>query len=82
MDALWVQSLHNLHCPQCDHRLVQQAGRHFHRAREAFVYVGQVGTLACPTGHVLPDREELYAYRTHRGHAPSAPVTEVAPPAC
>ncbi|MGY1602311.1 hypothetical protein [Geodermatophilus sp. SYSU D00815] len=81
MDAVWVQSLHNLHCPRCDHRLVQRAGRHLHGVLGVPVYVGHVGTLVCPRGHALPDRERLYAYRAERGHAPSAPVSEVGPPA-
>jgi hypothetical protein len=28
----------------------------------------------------LPERQELYAYRTEQGYAPSAPVSEVVPP--
>lgn len=81
MDAIWVQSLHNLHCPRCDTRLVQQAGRFFVEERPQPVYVGEVGTLACPGGHALPEREVLYAYRAERGHPPTAPVAEVFPPA-
>ena len=80
MEAVWVQSLHNLHCPRCDRRLVQRAARHFHTMLRRSVYVGEVGSLSCPDGHVLPDRRTLYAYRAERGHAPSAPVSEVAPP--
>jgi hypothetical protein len=80
MTAIWVQSLHNLHCPSCDRRLVQRAGRHFVPERGAHYYVGEVGTLVCPDGHPLPDRETLYAYREARGHASSAPVAEVGRP--
>jgi hypothetical protein len=80
MDAIWVQSLHNLHCPNCDRRLVQRAGRHFHTELHAPIYVGEVGTLSCPDGHPLPCRQQLYDYRAQRGHAPSAPVVEVLPP--
>ena len=81
MAEIWVQSLHNLHCPRCDRRLVQQAGRFFVPERRRHVVVGEVGTLACPAGHRLPDREELYAYRAQAGHAPSAPVRPARPPA-
>ncbi len=80
MDELWTQSLHNLHCPHCDERLVQQAARVALPGRQVHVYVGEVGTLACPAGHPLPDRETLYAYRARAGHAPQAPVSEVRPP--
>lgn len=80
MAELWVQSVHNLHCPLCDERLVQQAARVPLPGRQVHVYVGEVGTLACPAGHHLPAREALYAYRTEAGHAPGAPVTEVRPP--
>jgi hypothetical protein len=80
MDAIWIQSLHNLHCPRCDSRLVQRAGRFFVPERAAHYYVGEVGTLACPGGHPLPEREVLYAYRSERGHAVSAPVAEAGPP--
>jgi hypothetical protein len=81
MDAVWIQSLHNLHCPRCDTRLVQQAGRFTVPERETPVYVGEVGTLACPAGHPLPERTLLYAYRARSGHATHAPASEVVPPA-
>jgi hypothetical protein len=81
MDAIWIQSLHNLHCPHCDNRLVQLAQRHFHSLLGSPVYVGEVGTLSCPGGHPLPDRRELYDYRTRQGHATAASVSEVVPPA-
>jgi hypothetical protein len=80
MEAIWVESLHNLHCPRCDSRLVQQARLCFVPERAVHHYVGEVGTLACPGGHSLPEREILYAYRSERGHAISAPVAEVVPP--
>ena len=80
MEAIWVQSLHNLHCPRCDARLIQQARRCFVPERSVHHYVGEVGTLACPGGHPLPDREVLYDYRAERGHAVCAPVAEVLPP--
>jgi len=80
MEAIWVQSLHNLHCPHCDARLVQMARRCFVPERAVHHYVGEVGTLLCPGGHRLPDREVLYAYRSERGHAVRAPVSEVVPP--
>ena len=81
MDATWIHSLHNLHCPTCDRRLVQRAGRHFHSVVGSPVYVGEVGTLSCPEGHPLPERQELYDYRSRRGHAAAASVAEVGPPA-
>lgn len=77
MTAIWVQSLHNLHCPSCDHRLLQRARRFFVPERAAHYYVGEVGTLVCPCGHSLPDRDALYAHRAERGHAQRAPVAEV-----
>lgn len=80
MDEVWVQSLHNLHCPRCDRRLVQRAGRHFHSELRSPVYVGAVGTLHCPQRHRLPDRQDLYDYRAERGYAPAAPVSEIVPP--
>jgi len=80
MEAIWVQSLHNLHCPRCDRRLVQQANRFFVPERAAHYYVGEVGTLVCPGRHPLPSREALYDYRAARGHPLHAPVSEVAPP--
>lgn len=80
MGASWVQSLHNLHCPRCHTRLVQLARRFFLEHCPTPVYVGEVETLACPSGHPLPTREDLYAYRAQRGHSPTAPVAEVLPP--
>lgn len=80
MNALWIQSLHNLHCPTCDTRLVEQAGRYAVAHLPAPVYVGEVATLTCREGHPLPDREVLYAYRDERGIPASAPVHEVEPP--
>ncbi|MGY1738272.1 hypothetical protein [Geodermatophilus sp. SYSU D00684] len=80
MDATRVQSLRNLHRPQCGDRLVQRAGRHFHTALRAPVYVGEVDTLTCPTGHPLPDRQELYDHRDRLGFPAGAPVAEVVPP--
>lgn len=80
MEGVWIESLHNLHCPRCDERLVQQAARVPLPGRKVHVYVGEVGTLACPAGHWLPEREALYAYRARAGHAPRAAVTEVRAP--
>lgn len=80
MRTVWVESPHNLHCPRCDRRLVQQAGIHFHSGVRAAVYVAEVSTLACPGGHRLPDRQELYSHREQRGYAPVAPVSQVPPP--
>jgi hypothetical protein len=80
VSSVWIQSVHNLHCPTCDSRLVEQAGRYRVSDRPAPVYVGEVETLTCPDGHVLPDREALYDYRDRRGIPAQASVTEVAPP--
>jgi hypothetical protein len=80
MEAIWVQSLHNLHCPRCDRRLMQQASRFFVPERAVHYYVGEVGTLVCPDGHRLPEREALYEYRAARGYASCAPVSEVTRP--
>jgi hypothetical protein len=80
MDAVWIQSLHNLHCPNCDSRLIERAHRHFHSALGTDVYVGDVHTLSCPDGHLLPDRQQLYDYRAEQGHAPVAPVAELSLP--
>jgi hypothetical protein len=77
---VWIQSVHNLHCPTCGRRLVQRAGRYAVPARRRPVYVGEVGTLACRSGHPLPDRESLYAHRDRIGVPWTAPVREVAPP--
>jgi hypothetical protein len=74
---LWVHSLHNLHCPTCDERLLQRARRFFVPERAAHYVVGEVGTLACPHRHPLPEREALYVYRAERGNAEDAPVAAV-----
>lgn len=80
MDDVWIESPHNLHCPRCDRRLMQQAGIHFHSTLQSPVYVGEVSTLTCPGGHRLPDRQELYSLRERRGYAPVASVSQVPPP--
>ena len=80
MSSVWILSVHNLHCPTCDRRLVERAGRYRLAHRAAPVYVGEVETLTCRDGHVLPDRSALYDYRERRGIARQAAVTEVAPP--
>lgn len=80
MNVVWIESLHNLHCPSCGRRLVQR-GRRCHVAhRPGPHYVGDVGTLTCAQGHPLPDRVALYDYRARHGHAASAAVREVPPP--
>ncbi len=81
MVSVWIQSLHNLHCPTCGARLVEQAGRYEVPERSRPVYVGEVGTLCCTAGHPVPPREELYDHRERRGLPRSAPVREVVPPA-
>ena len=80
VSSVWIQSVHNLHCPTCDRRLVERAGRYRVAHRPAPVYVGEVETLTCRDGHLLPDRGELYAYRDDRGIPRQATVREVAPP--
>lgn len=80
MTALWIQSVHNLHCPTCGSRLVEQAGRYVVPSRPAPVYVGEVATLTCANGHPLPGRRALYEYRDECGLPASAPVHEVRPP--
>jgi hypothetical protein len=77
MESIWGQSLHNLHCPQCDRRLMQRASRRFHTERRIPVYVGQVGTLRCPSGHGLLGIQALYDYRDMQGHPSTAPVSEI-----
>jgi hypothetical protein len=80
MHAIWVQTPHNLHCPRCDRRLVQQAGVQFRSRLQSPVSVGEMSTLACPGGHQLPEHQELYAHRERRGYAPVASVSQVPPP--
>lgn len=80
MDAIWIQTPHNLHCPRCDRRLVQQAGSHVHSRLPSHVHVGEGESLACPNGHGLPARDELDAHRERRGYAPVASVSQVPPP--
>jgi hypothetical protein len=81
MVTVWIQSVHNLHCPRCHSRLVERAGRCAVVHRPGPVYVGEVGTLRCPAGHPLPPRDELYDYRERRGLPWVVPVAEVPPPA-
>ena len=80
MSSVWIQSVHNLHCPTCDTPLVEQAGRYLVVDRPSPVYVGEVETLTCRDGHALPDRQQLYDYRELRGIPARVPVREVAPP--
>ena len=80
MTALWIQSVHNLHCPTCDTRLVERGRRCALQHRARSVYVGEVGTLTCAYRHPLPDRVALYDYREEQGHPPVAPVAEVPAP--
>ena len=81
MVSVWILSLHNLHCPQCDTRLVERAGRFDDvPGRLGPVHVGEVGTLSCRAGHPLPSREELYAHREERGRPRTAAVREVPAP--
>jgi hypothetical protein len=79
VDDVWIQSLHNLHCPTCDRRLVQRARRCLVPGTAELRYVGEVGTLTCEKGHPLPGRAALYAYRAQRRHPVCASVREVGP---
>jgi len=82
MVSVWIFSPHNLHCSQCDTRLIERAGRFDDvPGRLGPVHVGEVGTLCCPVGHPLPSREELYAHREEQGRPRTAGVSEVPPPA-
>jgi len=80
MVAVWILSVHNLHCPACGTRLVERAGRYTVAGRREPVYVGEVSTLCCPGGHPLPDRAELYAQREAQDRPSTAEIWEVAPP--
>ncbi|MGY5883517.1 hypothetical protein [Modestobacter lacusdianchii] len=80
MVSVWILSVHNLHCPECDSRLIERAGRCVVPGRRSPVHVGEVGTLRCPVGHPLPPREQLYAHREAQGRPRTAEVWEVAPP--
>jgi hypothetical protein len=80
MASVWIRSVHNLHCPTCDARLVERGERFVVRERRTVMYVGDVGTQVCRNGHALPDRESLYSYRDAKGHPRSAPVSEVSAP--
>ncbi len=78
---VWIESLHNLQCPTCDARLVEQAGR-VHPIRQLDrIYHSDPRTLTCPAGHQLPvDHHALYAYRNEHGHPQDAPIREVPRP--
>lgn len=80
MPAVWIRSVHNLHCPTCGSPLVERAGRYTVLDRPVPVYVGEVETLTCQEGCPLPDRRALYAYRDLLGVPASAPAREVEPP--
>lgn len=81
-----VESTENLHCPTCDARLIQTAGRYE-------VYGAVLGTPGsvqvvptgepphCPQRHPLPDEKALRRYRRRAGHPKTAPVSVVPPPA-
>jgi hypothetical protein len=82
MSDVWIESLHNLHCPTCDARLVEQAGKFEPLGRPDPVYITDGRSLTCPAGDPLPtDRDALYAYRDAQGH-PMEPlsVRETWPP--
>jgi hypothetical protein len=73
--------MHNLHCPTCNLRLIERAGR-FEVLGEvlgtpkARKYVGS-GEYVCPAGHQLPEADALYAYRDRQGHPPESSFNEV-----
>lgn len=81
MGTTWIENRHNLHCPTCDARLIERAGRHDVMQRPDPVYVSDPTTLTCPAGHRLPEnQDELYEYRDSHGHQQEAPIREVPPP--
>lgn len=83
MPAVWIENLHNLHCPTCDARLVARAGKFEPMGRPDPVYQEEGSSLTCPAGHQLPDGAELYAYANRAGHevpAMGSPVREVPAP--
>jgi hypothetical protein len=79
-----IESPDNLHCPTCDARLVQPAGRY-----EVYgAVLGMPGSVElkptgeppyCPERHHLPDEKALRRYRRRHGYPKWAPVS-VAPP--
>lgn len=81
MPAVWIESLDNLHCPTCDERLIQYAGRFQPLEKAEPTYVADGGKPpVCPQGHRQPDWDALYAYRDERGHPEQVPVREVPSP--
>lgn len=77
---VWIESLHNLHCPTCDSRLIEPAGRHDVLGRADPVYLVDGHSAVCPNGHTLPEPDELYAYRDRAGHPMEISAREVPPP--
>jgi hypothetical protein len=86
MAPVWIESAHNLHCPTCDARLVEQAARIdvLNEVRGGPThpkYQVDGDSLTCPSGHQLPSVDDLYAYRDEQGHdASDGPVVEVRAP--
>ncbi|WP_143087050.1 hypothetical protein [Geodermatophilus ruber] len=79
--AVWIESLHNLHCPTCESRLVEHAGRFDVIGRPDPGYTADPRTLMCPSGHVLPDDQHaLYEHRDNRGYPQEATTREVRAP--
>lgn len=81
---VWIESMDNLHCPTCDTRLVETAGRFevpsaVLGTAGATKYVGR-GAVTCPAGHQLPNAEKLVRYRDQQGHPADAPFNEIAWP--
>jgi hypothetical protein len=79
---VWIESMHNLHCPTCDDRLIERAGRFDVLGKSTPTYVGDGNRPpVCPNGHAQPPVEQLYVYRDEKGYPPEAPFSEVPPPA-
>lgn len=77
MASVWIESMHNLHCPTCDGRLIERAGRHDVMQRPDPVYIADAASGRCPEGHPLPHSDALYAYRDAQGHPAEAPFKEL-----
>lgn len=79
-----IESPENLHCPTCDARLRQRAGRY-----EVYgAVLGMPGSMVhkptaepafCPKRHPLPNDKALRRYRHRRGYPTKAPCSEVVP---
>ncbi len=80
---VWIENLHNAHCPTCDTRLIARAGCFRPVGRDTPTYVQDGRSLTCRAGHALPQERDLKAYNNEHGHMPppaDATVREVEPP--